>query len=89
MSLTIQQAQQAGQLAAGIVGYQQVVAALQEVVNTGDQIESMSATRLSNGLVLNAPITLSVADTAVMFSQLIGIYNDLIAGLQAQLAALG
>lgn len=88
MALTVQQAQQAGQIAAQIGTIGQIVTDLQAAMSANASIYSMRASIVGGG-DLFANINLSAGDTAIIFSAILGVAQTNLKALDAQLAALG
>ncbi len=87
MALTVQQAQQAGQIAAAVGTINQIVADLEAAVAAGAAIYAMRASVVGGG-DLFANIVLSPQDTATIFNAILTVAQSNLAALDAQLAAM-
>lgn len=90
MPLTVEQATQAGVLAAEIIGVQGAIANLQGAINANATANEISATVTIGGAgaVMRAAIPMDAAATAALFAQVITAYQAKLDALNAQLAAL-
>lgn len=97
MALTVEQAKQAGLIAAGINGLEEAITAAQRAVDGNASLSTVGASgtlvsddpgRVPDGIVLNANIPLTVEESATILNALIAIYEARLAVLQAQLAEL-
>lgn len=86
MPLTIEQGQAAGVLAAQGAALRAAIAAIQEAAAAGATIEQVLATT-SIGQLTDS-IALSAADTATIFNGLLSIYQNMLASVTSQLAAM-
>ncbi len=87
MALTVQQAQQAGQIAATIGTVTQIIADLQAALAADAAIYAMRAGVVGGG-DLAANLNLSPADTATIFNAILGVAQSNLAAHEAQLAAM-
>jgi len=82
---------QAGQIALAIQTLQDQIALLQASISRGDTINSIVATtQTDSGSIgqLQASLPLNASDSATIFNNVLSVYNNALAALQAQLAAI-
>lgn len=87
MPLTLQQAQQAGQIAGQVALLNKAVSDLSAAVGAGAIIEQMSASTNISALSLSIPM--SVQDSATILNAVLQVMNGGLITLTAQLATLG
>lgn len=87
MALTVEQAQQAGQIAAAIVSLEQIISDLQTAIANGVSLYAMRASIVGAG-DLFANMVMSQADTATIFNAVLTVCQNNLTQLNAQLGEL-
>ena len=86
-NITLEQAQQAGRLAAEITAMQAMSDQIQGAISAGCTLSSMSAG--TNVGQLSASLQMTATDTATVLNAVLSVVNSYIAALQAELADIG
>ena len=91
MGITVEQAMQAGQLAARINTLSALIAGVQAAIDNGVIITQISVrTQNPDGTTdsMTSDITLTAAESTTIFNEVIALYQSWFTTLNAQLAAL-
>jgi hypothetical protein len=91
MPITVDQATQAGQLAAGITALTTLIAGVQAAISNGVVITQIAVrTQTADGTPdsMIGEITLTAAESATIFTDVVNLYQSRLNSLNAQLAAL-
>lgn len=88
MSLTLEQASQAGALAAAILAADDAIAGLNARIGEGAQITTMIA-QLATGNSVRAEMPMTAEESAAVFDAVLSIVQAKRAALAAALAAIG